>query len=169
MADLLQQLGVALRGRVAFVGIGNVERGDDGFGVVLLKKLAEAKSRGECNALLVFAGVSPEDAIVRLHNATLDNVIFFDAVEFGGEPGTAIFLGAEEIYARFPQISTHKISLGLLARMLESEGRTKAWLLGVQPRSLGPGLGLSPKLEASLEMLARLLLELYPTKAEVSA
>ena len=42
--------------------------------------------------------------------------------------------------ARFPQVSTHKISLGLLARLDRGAvARRKAWLLGVQPESLRPG------------------------------
>ena len=57
--------------------------------------------------------------------------------------------------ARFPQISTHKISLGLLAKRAEANGTTKAWLLGVQPESLKPGEELTPAVQATLELLLR--------------
>ncbi len=50
-----------------------------------------------------------------------------------------VLLNSDEMTARFPQISTHKISLGLLAKRVEANGTTKAWLLGVQPESLRPG------------------------------
>jgi len=59
--------------------------------------------------------------------------------------------------ARFPQVSTHKISLGLLARCLEANGRTRAWLLGVQPESLQPGAGLTPAVQNTLKILTELL------------
>ena len=46
---------------------------------------------------------------------------------------------------RYPQISTHKISLGVLAGFVESNGVTKAWLLGVQPESLKQGEASVPR------------------------
>jgi hydrogenase 3 maturation protease len=86
-------------------------------------------------------------------------VIFLDAVDFGGSPGATIFLNAGQIAVRFPQISTHKISLGLLAKSIEANGTTKAWLLGVQPQSLKPGESLSPAVQGTLELLRELLIE----------
>jgi Ni,Fe-hydrogenase maturation factor len=59
--------------------------------------------------------------------------------------------------SRFPQVSTHKLSLGLLARMVEANGKTKAWLLGVQPASLRPGQALSEPVRRTLEQLAQWL------------
>jgi hydrogenase 3 maturation protease len=114
------------------MGIGNVAFGDDGFGVRLAEKLVEA---GVPN--VVIAGNTPERFVGRVAEGNFDHLIFLDAVDFGGAPGSVVWLGADEMVARFPQLSTHKISLGLLARWAESNGSTKAWLLGVQPESLG--------------------------------
>jgi hypothetical protein len=55
--------------------------------------------------------------------------------------------------ARFPQISTHKISLGALAQWAEANGGTRAWLLAVQPESIKPGQQLTPTLQKTLELL----------------
>ncbi len=82
-----------------------------------------------------------------------DQVLFLDAVDFGGAPGEVVLLNSAEMEARFPQISTHKISLGLLARLVEANGKTKAWLLGVQPESLVVGRELSPIVQRTLELL----------------
>ena len=68
-----------------------------------------------------------------------------------------MLLDSDEMAARFPQISTHKLSLGLLAKQVEANGRTKAWLLGVQPESLRPGEELTPAVRATLELLLDLL------------
>jgi hydrogenase 3 maturation protease len=89
--------------------------------------------------------------------ASPDHIIFLDAVDFGGMPGSAILLDSEQMSARYPQISTHKISLGLLAKWAEANGTTKAWLLGVQPESLKPGGELSPAVRATLELLVELV------------
>jgi hydrogenase 3 maturation protease len=103
------------------------------------------------------AGTTPERWISRVADQGYDHVIFLDAVEFGGTPGSAVLLDSDQMTARFPQASTHKLSLGLLAKLAETNGTTKAWLLGVQPDSLRPGVGLTPAVRATLELLLDLL------------
>jgi Ni,Fe-hydrogenase maturation factor len=68
-----------------------------------------------------------------------------------------VLLNSGEMAARFPQISTHKLSLGLLAKQAEANGKTRAWLLGVQPESLKPGEELTPTVRATLGLLLDLL------------
>ena len=58
---------------------------------------------------------------------------------------------------RFPQVSTHKLSLGLLARQIEAQGRIRVWLLGVQPESLKLRGALTPTIQTTLELLHALL------------
>jgi hydrogenase maturation protease len=152
MPDLREQLQSALRGRVGFMGVGNDAAGDDAFGV----RLAGTLARGGVPHVFV-AGIAPERWIGRCQDAGFDQFVFLDAVELGAAPGSAVLLDAREITARFPQISTHKISLGVLAGLLESGSRTRAWLLGVQPASLQPASGLSPAVEATLTILAGLI------------
>ena len=161
MPDLRQQLQQCFKGRVCLMGLGNVLYGDDGFGVRLAEELkseirspkseGNPKSEGRsedpgssCSDFglwrhVIVAGTTPERVIGRVADESFDHVIFLDAVEFGGAPGSVVFLNSGEMTARFPQISTHKISLGLLTKWAEVNGKTKAWLLGVQPESRKPG------------------------------
>lgn len=150
MPDLRQQLERCLRGRICFMGLGNVDYGDDGFGVHLGEALID---RGAPNVII--AGITPERWIGQAAN--FDHIVFLDAVEFGGHPGSVIFLDSAQMSTRFPQVSTHKISLGLLAQWIESNGTTKAWLLGGQPESLKPAEELTPALQKTLELLTDLL------------
>ena len=151
MLEFDQQLSVACRGRVCLMGVGNVDLGDDGFGV----RLAEAIERERLPQVeVVIAGSSPEHFIGRAREKDWDNLIFLDAVDCCAEAGTVVLLDSAVMIARFPQFSTHKISLGLLAQCVESDGRTRAWLLGVQPASLMPGVGLSRPISRSLGLIA---------------
>jgi hydrogenase maturation protease len=150
MTDLREQLERSLAGRVCFMGLGNLDYGDDGFGVRLAEQL---KSSGIPDVIV--AGTAPDRWIS--HFAVFDHIVFIDAVEFGGTAGSAVFVDSAEIAARFPQISTHKISVGVLARWVELAGRTKAWLLGVQPQSLKPSRQLTPTVQVTLEALQKLL------------
>jgi hydrogenase maturation protease len=160
MLDLREQLQQLLQGRVCLMGLGNVEYGDDAFGVRLAEKLKPEvrtpKSEGNPSQVIL-CGTTPERFIGRVTDEGFDHVVFLDAVEFGGASGSVVLLDSDEMAARFPQISTHKISLGLLARQVESNGQTRAWLLGVQPESLRQGEQLSPTVQATLELLLGLL------------
>ena len=202
MPDLRQQLEASLGGCACLVGVGNVDLGDDGFGVRLGERVEEELGRreppgcrlearttsGECRLEarttfgegrvearttsgegrlearttfpdVLVAGVTPEAHLTALSDGRYDTVIFLDAVEFGGDPGAAVWLEAEQMAVRCPQISTHKLSLGLLARLIEDGGRTRVRLLGVQPASLRAGAGLSAPVETTLALLAGWILE----------
>ncbi|MGD0841055.1 MAG: hydrogenase maturation protease [Candidatus Acidiferrales bacterium] len=136
MPDLAEQLTQCLTGDVCLVGLGNADYGDDGFGVRLAEHL--------------ISNDIPE-------GIGCEHLVFLDAVEFGGAPGSVVFLNSGEMAARFPQISTHKISLSLLAKWAEANGTTKAWLLGVQPESLAAGQPLTATMETTLNALFELL------------
>ncbi len=179
MLDLRVQLQQLLQGRVCLMGLGNVDYGDDGFGARLAEELksevrspkseVRKKSEGRREApsgshsdfglqsRVIIVGTAPERHLGRVADEGFDHLVFLDAVEFGGAPGSVILLNSDEMAARFPQISTHKLSLGLLAKQAEANGRTKAWLLGVQPGSLKLGQSLSPTIQATLELLLELL------------
>jgi hydrogenase maturation protease len=185
MTDLRAQLRDIFRGRVCLVGVGNVELGDDGFGVRLVERLAKdssvqgpgskeinggiagaAADSGDwaldighwiSDAGLCVAGTEPERGVGRLRDAGFDQVIFVDAVEFGGAPGSVILLDRAGMVSRFPQVSTHRISLGTLAGWIESNGATRVWLLGMQPGSLRPNKQMTPAMQKTLEALAELL------------
>ncbi len=161
MNDLRRQLAPCFQGRVCLMGLGNVELGDDGLGVRLVEVLTRSRVAGgvEPSVRIIIAGTTAEQHISRLAQEQVDHLIFLDAVEFGGTPGEVVFLNAWEMRARFPQVSTHTISLGLLAKWAESEAGVRAWLLGVQPESLKLGAYLSPRVRQSLTLLAELLVE----------
>ena len=159
MGSLGQQLRRCLEGRVCFIAVGNPELGDDAFGTRLAEKLAASAPSAFAPAI-IFAGTRPEDHIVQVIQRAFDHVIFLDAVDFGATPGSAVLLDSAQIVSRFPQISTHRMSLGLLSKWLEAKGTTQAWLLGVQPQSLKPGSSLSPAVTCTLETLTRLMGEI---------
>jgi hydrogenase maturation protease len=154
MEGLGQKLQRTLKGRTCVMGVGNVDYGDDGFGVYLAEELVAAGISD-----VIIAGTTPEHYLGRIAEQAFDHLLVIDATNFHDEPGTLVFLNAAEIATAFPQISTHKISLGVLAQVLEQAG-TRVWLLGVQPESLQPGQDLSATMEASMEIVHTLLRDL---------
>jgi len=153
--NLRQQLESTLQGRVCLMGVGNPEYGDDAFGVDFAQALLDVRVPD-----VIVAGSSPDHWMGTTADLEFDHLVFLDAVEFGASPGSAVFLDSKQIAARYPQISTHKISLSVLAQIVESNGVTKAWLLGVQPGSLKEGQPLTPAVRKTLEVLLELLFHL---------
>jgi hydrogenase maturation protease len=156
MTDLGEQLRQCLAGRVCFLALGNEDYGDDGLGVGLGKRLLAIGMQD-----VTLAGTTPERYLGGLMRERFEHVLFLDAVEFGAAPGSVVLLDASAISARFPQISTHKISLAVLSQWAQDNG-AKAWLLGVQPESLKPGQRLTETVETTLEALSSLLESLRP-------
>jgi hydrogenase maturation protease len=162
MTGLREQIQSSLRGRVCFLGLGNVDGGDDGFGV----RLAEALARGGAPDVVI-GGTAPEQVAGRCAGGGFDHLVFLDAADFGAAPASVVFLNSQEMAARFPQVSTHRLSLGLLAMCVESGGTTRAWLLGAQPASLKPAPALSPALQTTLAILAELIGNILSGKESV--
>jgi len=153
--DLKEELQETLAGRVALVGIGNTDLGDDALGV----RLAEQLQRAGVSTAVV-AGTVPENIAGVLARDGYDNVVFLDAVDFSAAPGSVVLLDATEIQARFPQVSTHKISLGMTARVIQTESQARVWLLGIQPESLRTGSEMSEPVKQTVKLLASLMQQL---------
>jgi hydrogenase maturation protease len=154
--DLQDQLRQCCSGRTCFVALGSSEAGDDAFGILLAKKLA-ADSVPGLQRKFLFAGLSPERYLGLLRQESFDNVVFLDAAELQAAPGTVAVLNAGQMHARFPQVSTHRISLALLAKAIEEGGHAKAWLVATQPSTLKAGSALSKQAAQAIELLHHLL------------
>ncbi len=153
-SDLRADLAGKLAGRTCVMGIGDGQWGDDGLGVHLAQSLQAAGCPN-----VVLAGSTPESWIGWVRRGGFEKVLLLDAVEFPGEPGSVVLLESAQLRNRYPQVSTHKLTLGTLARLIEDEGTTSVCCLGVKPASLAPGAGLSESVKATLELLKALLVE----------
>ncbi len=137
--------------RIVFVGVGNRLRGDDGIGPALID-LLEGRVP---HALDV--GSAPENytgAIKRLEPAA---IVFMDALDFGGDPGSVKVIEAADIQKY--GASTHNFSLDVAMDYLCHETGADVFLVGVQPRRIAEGEGISPSLEEPLKKLAGALIE----------
>jgi hydrogenase maturation protease len=163
MADFGRSLAGSLVGRCCVVGVGNVERADDGVGVFVAETLAGAGIED-----VIVAGTTPERWMTALAAGTYDTVLFVDAVGLDADPGSAVLMDAQEIEARFPQVSTHRISLGTLARLVGSEAGARVLLLGVRPGTLAERRGLTPVVEETARALAAILVTILAEQSRVT-
>ena len=100
--------------------------------------------------------MTPERYVGMAVQAGCQELVFADAVDFGGAPGALLLAGTADLAARPVATSTHRVPLAVLAQYAEGLG-ARAWVLGVQPGSLAPGTKLSPEVAGTLEALVQLL------------
>jgi hydrogenase 3 maturation protease len=150
MTELEGWIEERVRGRrVAVVGVGNRLRGDDGAGSQVGERL-----RAQCPAPVFDAGTVPENFLGVLIEFDPEVVVFVDAADHGGTPGSCCVAPPAALAAR--HASTHAPSLRLLAQILEARG-IDCWLLGIQPASTAPGTELSPAVAAGVGAAAAAL------------
>ena len=145
--NILEDIKECLKTRTAIVGIGNMLKGDDQLGPLLIKKL-----QGKTRAYLFDCGEVPENYIQPIINANPETIIIVDASDWGGEIGEIRLIKKEEI--KNFSFSTHNASLGLFLDYLKSElPLANIIIIGVQAGKRGLMKALSPGVEAKLNEL----------------
>ena len=127
--------------RAGILGVGNDMRGDDGIGVFLARELE--KELGKSEGMLIIGTQVPENFIKPILDFRPDIIIILDSADFGGKPGNFRVVEKEEIMEFL--ISTHNMPLTVFLKALEPLNAKKI-LIGIQPRSLEFGNGLSEEL-----------------------
>jgi hydrogenase 3 maturation protease len=151
MEDLREYLRSLGAGDV-IVGVGNTLRGDDGFGPELIARIG---GRARCRAL--DGGEMPEEQAPAILEGNPGKILFADAVAFGGQPGELVLLQPDELGKKVA-LSTHTLPLAMFIRQLQQQLPTAAiMILGVQPRQIALGRGLSPDVNRTVQLLADLL------------
>ena len=125
-------LDLAVSPATLMIGMGNMDRSDDGAGLKIAEKL---KARFPERAFLE-SEKSVEGLVFDfIENPAFDTILFIDAVNFGEEPGTVRLFTAEDIPKFQPAVSTHKVPMSLLMDLIVQKNK-KPLLLGIQPGSV---------------------------------
>ncbi len=160
MEDLAGSLREKIRGKAAFVGVGNPLRADDGFGPALIGAL-----KGKIDAELFDCGTAPENFLGPLSRVSARTVVFVDAADMGVPPGQFGLYDMEAIADC--GFTTHSASLSLLTGLLKSENeQLRFCFLLIQPKDLSFREGLSPEIRRGIELLQGVLGELFPISAK---
>jgi len=132
------------------LGIGNSLKQDDGLGPAVIRKLETRGLKPEAH--LIDAGTAPENYTGKIKQIKPDTLVMVDAIAFGGKPGSIKVFEAEEIKAQ--SLSTHNISLKTFVDFLKADlTDLKVIVVGIQPKQVGFGEGLSPEIEKAVDQL----------------
>ncbi|GII00138.1 hydrogenase maturation protease [Planobispora takensis] len=134
--------------RILVAGVGNVFLGDDGFGVEVVRRLAD---------LALPAGVRVADYGIRGMHLAYDTVdgdydvmIMIDAVGLGDPPGT---VSVVELEAGAPtRLDAHGMQPDAVLALMGMLGRPprRLLLVGCEPATLEHRMGLSPAVERAV-------------------
>lgn len=120
------------------VGVGNADRGDDGVGPYMISLL---KTKNKLDA-----GPMPENYAGKIRSFSPKAILLIDAMDFGGEPGDAALVPAEE--ARGVALSTHALPLSMFCKLFPE---SRVYVLGIQPAGMS---SMSAAVKAAAERLA---------------
>lgn len=136
------------------VGVGSEMRGDDAAGVEVVRRLRKVLKSP--NVFLIEGGVAPENFTSKIRRFQPSHVIFIDATDFGAEPGEVVLAEPEAITGE--SISTHTMSLSILAKYLREQTGAKIALLGIQPARAQMGSEMSGAVKDSVKRVEEILL-----------
>ena len=148
--------------RLVLLGLGSPLRRDDFVGVAVVRELrrllSEMGAWPRDRLILLEAGSAPENVLGLVARARPSHVLIIDAADLGLPPGSAALLRPEEAgSAHLP--STHTLPVRFLCSYLASLTGAEMMVLGVQPKDLGFGEGLSQEVKAAVRKLAKTLAE----------
>ncbi|MGM0441495.1 MAG: hydrogenase maturation protease [Elusimicrobiota bacterium] len=123
----LEELAPAGKNTV-IVGVGNLNRGDDGIGIYTVKKLIDKGYTKIYNCQ-----TTPENYLAKICSHSPDIVLFVDAVELDEKPGKVKIIEARKVSAGF---TTHNAGLDMVAEFIHSDCGAKVYIIAVQPGKL---------------------------------
>lgn len=131
--------------RTMIIGIGNDMRADDGVGCWIARQLM-----GKTSIPVIDAGEIPESYLDKIRSYQPDCVLLIDAVDMGAEAGSIAVLDSSKLPEVLP-ISTHRLSVKLLADYIAHEVGAQVLLLGIQPKTIEFGAPMSEEVREAAE------------------
>ncbi|HLG98384.1 MAG TPA: hydrogenase maturation protease [Bryobacteraceae bacterium] len=141
---------------VLLLAIGNPLMADDGAGQEILSRLESAADEWGSEVELLDGGTQGLALLGKFEQRKA--VVFLDAVRLGGEAGAVHVLTGEELIqmGRRPATSAHEGSAPDILRALQLLGDTpeQIVLVGIEPKKIETGIGLSPEVLGSIGLAA---------------
>ena len=135
-----------LRPPLVIVGLGNPDRGDDGVGVIVARRLMADGATG-----VLDCGQVPENYLGKVARLAPNDVLFVDAADLGEDPGSIALLSGEDLTTQ--AVSTHSAGLAPAVEFLRIGLGVRCRLLAVQPARLGTQRGLSSPVRLAAERI----------------
>jgi hydrogenase 3 maturation protease len=144
-----------LKGNVVILGIGNTLKSDDGAGIEVVRKLEILNTKLEINSnyqitKCLDGGSAPENLTGEIKRLKPDTLVIVDAVDFKGQPGEVRVIPEERVSDT--GFTTHNMSMRTYINFLREDlPLLKVVIVGIQPKTVAFGEGLSPEVQKGVE------------------
>jgi len=153
-------------GRTLVAGVGNVLRGDDGFGVEVVRRLAGQPLPGDTS--VVDFGIRGVHLAYQLLDG-YDTLILIDALARGEPPGT-LYLMEPDMDELPPRelVDGHDLDPAAVLGMVKLLGGSirRTVVVGCEPADLDERMGLSPPVALAVEEAVRLVRRLVDERTK---
>lgn len=143
--------------RILVAGVGNVLRGDDGFGIRVLERLREGRFAAHESVRFFESGTAGVSLVQELMDG-FETLVVLDAVDRGGGPGQLFVVEPDLSKLGEGSVDLHEAGPEGVLRLAAGAGvlPREAFIVGAQVVSCDElGAGLSPPVRASLEEAVR--------------
>lgn len=145
--------------RVVIVGVGSELRGDDAAGLEVVRRLKRILTSRR--VMLVEGGAAPENFTTKIKRFNPTHIVFIDAADIGGEPGSMTLIAPERIVG---SAFTHRLPLSFLADYLKTQINARILVIGIQPHHVDIGSEISGKVKKAIDVLADALVKILSKK-----
>jgi len=145
-------------GHRLLIGVGNPDRGDDGAGRAVARRLLERNACG----LEVREGSGEATSLMNAWTG-FDDVVLVDACRGAGPPGSVHRIGPDDVerVARLQHASTHSLGVAAaigLARVLGALP-SRLVIYAIEARHSHEGEGLSPEVDHAVHEVVALVMQ----------
>lgn len=162
------EFGTPSLGKTVVIGCGNLLRGDDAVGPILIRNLWTADPPE--HVLLVDGGTAGMDMAFKMHGAR--RVILIDAAATGSEPGTIFKVPGEELEDLPPLQGLHSHqfrwdnALAFARWLLKDQYPEDITVFLIEVESCHPGDELTESVVRSMHIVERLVTEMWQTDGD---
>lgn len=157
MESLAQELKKILRNakRVAVLGVGSELRGDDAAGICIARKLDARCKPAQAHVKVFIGDTAPENLTGEIKRFKPTHIVIVDTARLDMPAGRARLIDPDEVGGA--SFCTHSLPLKTLSDYLrQSLGCTIA-IIGIQPKALEFGSGVSKEMKGAIARIGCLL------------
>jgi len=140
--------------RIAVLGLGSEEWGDDAAGTIVARRLKRRRSQHE-NIYVIDAGTMPENFSGYLRKVAPNFILMIDATRAGKDPGSIRWIDLRDVDGI--SAFTHGLPLSVQANYLRDELGCEVGLIGIEGASFNFGEPVSLPVRRAVNNVVRAL------------
>lgn len=151
--ELKEELRKIIKGKTVILGIGNLSKGDDAAGSLLIERIKKYSGFTYINCEEI-----PESYTGDIIKEKPDTLIIIDSVNVSSEPGDIFILNPEQLQDSC--LNAHRIPLKVLILYLSNYITADIYIIGIQPKVVTLTNVVSEEVLKSVSILEKIFKDL---------